>query len=50
MAAAFEACDPEEVAQATQDDHYPVTADEVSALRRLFRLFADRGLGLVGSW
>jgi len=46
MAAAFEACDPEAVAQASKGDYYPATADEVRALRRLFRLFADLGLGL----
>lgn len=46
LAAAFEVCDPEEVAQASKNDYYPVTADEVRALRDLFRLFADRGLGL----
>jgi hypothetical protein len=50
MAIAFEACDPEEVAQATEDDRYPATADEVRALRHLLRLCADRGLGLVGCW
>ncbi len=48
MAAAFEACDPETVSQATSDDHYPATADEVRALRYLLRLCADRGLGLLG--
>jgi hypothetical protein len=50
MAAAFEACDPEAVAQASEDDHYPATADEVRALRYLLRLCVNRGLGLVGSW
>jgi hypothetical protein len=50
MAAAFEACDPEEVSQAPEDDHYPATSDEVRALRHLLRLCADRGLGSVGSW
>ncbi len=50
MAAAFEACDPEAVAQATADDRYDTSADEVRALRRLLRICADRGLGLVGSW
>jgi hypothetical protein len=50
MAAAFEACDPEAVAHASEDDHYPVTADEVRALRNLLRLCAHRGLGLVGWW
>ena len=49
MAAAFEACDPEAVAQASQADYYPATADEVRALRRLFRICANRGLGLYGS-
>lgn len=46
LAAAFAACDPDGVAHATKDDYYPVTADEVRALTRLFRLCADRGLGL----
>lgn len=50
MAAAFEACDPDEVSQATEDNHYPATADEVRSLRKLLRICADRGLGLVGSW
>jgi len=50
MAAAFEACDPAEVSQATKDDHYPASAAEVRALRHLPRLCADRGLGFVGSW
>jgi len=50
MATAFEARDSEEVAQATRNDHYPATADEVRALRYLLRLCASRGLGLVGSW
>ena len=50
MAEAFEACDPGAVACASEGDHYPVSADEVRALRRVLRLCADRGLGLVGSW
>ncbi len=50
MAQAFEACDPESVAAASQNDHYPVDADEVRALRALLRLCAERGIGLVGSW
>jgi hypothetical protein len=48
LAAAFEACDPEAVAQASEADYYPATADEVRALRQLFRVCADRGLGLYG--
>jgi hypothetical protein len=48
MAAAFEACDPEAVAQASEADYYPATADEVRALRYLLRLCANRGLGLYG--
>ena len=50
LAAAFEACDPEAAADASKDDHYPVTAREVRALRDLFRLCADRGIGLLGWW
>jgi hypothetical protein len=50
LAAAFEACDPEVAADASKDDHYPVTAGEVRALRDLFRLCADRGIGLLGWW
>ena len=49
MAEAFEACDPEAAAQASQADYYPATADEVRALRHLLRICADRGLGLYGS-
>ncbi len=48
MAAAFEACDPETVAQATADDRYDTSAEEVRALRKLLRVCADRGLGLLG--
>ncbi len=50
MAAAFEACDPDEVARASDGAHYAVSADDARALRHLFRLCADRGIGLVGSW
>lgn len=50
MAAAFEACDPDEIARASDGAHYAVSADEVRALRHLLRLCADRGIGLVGSW
>ncbi len=50
MATAFEDCDPDEVARASQGAHYTVGPDEVRALRRLLRLCADRGIGLVGSW
>ena len=50
MAAAFEACDPEEVACASQGECYTVSADQVRALRLLLRLCADRGIGLFGSW
>ena len=50
MAAAFEDCDPDEVARASRDAYSTVDPDAVRALRRLLRLCADRGLGLVGSW
>jgi hypothetical protein len=50
MAEAFEACNPEEVSQAAQEDRFPSTPDEVRSLRTLFRVCADRGLGLIGSW
>jgi len=50
LAEAFEACDAAAAARASKGDHYPVTVDEVRALRDLFRLCADRGIGLIGSW
>jgi hypothetical protein len=50
LAQSFEACDPEAVARATSTDHYPATAAEVRSLARFFRLCADLGLGLRGSW
>lgn len=49
MAEVFEACDPEAVSQACRDDYYPVSTAEVRALRKLLRICANRGLGLVGS-
>lgn len=49
IADAFDACDPDEVVAASSRDHYPVDRREVLALRRFFRICADRGLGLVGS-
>jgi hypothetical protein len=48
IAAAFERCGPAAVAEASQDDRYPISTAEVDALRRFFRLCADRGLGLIG--
>jgi len=50
MAEAFEACDPEAAARSTRSHRYPASADEVRALRTLFRICADRGLGFSGSW
>ncbi len=50
MAAAFEACDVEEVVRASARDHYPVTGEEVRSLSRLFRTCADLGLGLIGDY
>lgn len=49
MAAELERCDPVEVAGAA-DGRYDVSPFEVVELGRFFRLCADRGLGLVGSW
>ena len=49
IAKAFEACDPEAVAASAQY-RYEVTATEVRALRTLFTLCAERGIGLVGSF
>ena len=48
IAAAFERCDPERLADESAGDAYPVTGFEVEELRRFFRLCADRGLGLIG--
>lgn len=50
MAVAFGAPDPLVIADDSLEWHLPVCADEVRALRRLLRLCADRGIGLVGSW
>jgi hypothetical protein len=46
MAAALEACDPEQVARADGR----VAAGEVRSLAMFFRVCADRGLGLIGWW
>ena len=50
IAAAFEHCDPARVAEDSKGDLYPVVEAEVLALRRFFRLCAERGLGLIGWW
>ncbi len=50
MADAFEACSAADVAAACDRDHYPVTAEEVESLSRLFRTCADLGLGLIGDY
>jgi hypothetical protein len=47
---AFERADEDAVAEASRDDHYPVTVEEVEQLRAFFRVCADRGLGLIGWW
>lgn len=49
MAAAFAACDPEAVAASMQLVRYVVSAREVRALRALFALCAERGIGLIGA-
>ncbi|HET8987534.1 MAG TPA: hypothetical protein VFN43_03395 [Humibacillus sp.] len=46
MAAQLEQCDPVD----TAGHRYDCTPFEVVELGRFFRLCADRGLGLVGSW
>jgi len=50
IAAAFERCDPDRVAEESKGDHYPIVESEVCELRRFFRLCAERGLGLIGWW
>lgn len=50
IAAAFEVCDPEEVARLTADDRHAVTPDEVRSLRKLLRVCATHGLGFIGSY
>jgi hypothetical protein len=50
IANAFEAHEVEEVVRACASDRYPVTAEEVRSLSRLFRACADLGLGLVGDY
>jgi hypothetical protein len=49
MAAQLEQCDPVVVAAAAEG-RYDCSPFEVVELGRFFRLCADRGLGLVGSW
>lgn len=48
--AAFERADEDAVVEASRDDRYPVTVEEVEQLRAFFRVCAERGLGLVGWW
>ena len=48
MAAAFEERDPEDIAAEARDDTYPATVRVVRDLRRLLRVCANRGLGLLG--
>jgi hypothetical protein len=50
MAAAFERCDPEKVAQESEELVYPASVSEIVELRQFFRICAERGLGLVGWW
>lgn len=45
---AFERADEQAVADASSDDHYPVTVEEVEHLRAFLRVCAERGLGLIG--
>jgi hypothetical protein len=47
---AFERADEDAEAEASKDDHYPVTVEEVEQLRAFFRICAERGLGLIGWW
>jgi hypothetical protein len=48
IAAAFESCDPEKVSERSLSSRYLNTADEVRALTKLFKVCADRRLGLIG--
>ena len=50
IAEAFQAADVAEVVKASAGDRHAVVAEEVDSLRELFRLCADRGLGLIGSY
>jgi len=47
---AFARADEDVVVAGSQDDHYPVSVEEVEQLREFFRVCAERGLGLIGWW
>ncbi len=48
MADKLTACDPDTVgAQLDLGEHFTPSPDEIRQLRRLFRLCADRGLGII---
>ena len=50
IAAAFDRCEPTQVAEEMKGGRYAVVAAEILELRRFFRLCAERGLGLIGWW
>jgi len=50
MAEAFETCPLERVAKLGSYGSRKMTVAEAQALRDFFRLCANRGLGLWGSW
>lgn len=50
MADAFDRCDPERVAEESEELSYAASSFEIVELRRFLRICADRGLGLVGWW
>lgn len=53
MAEAFERRDPEETIRDFRENGHPIyehSPEEIADLAAFFRVCADRGLGLVGSW
>lgn len=46
--AAFDRCDPAQVALESNGDRYPAAEIEIRALRTFFGICAARGLGLIG--